>query len=241
MAGYFIKLWELLSKAREEKDKIREIHVFNTSNVCKEFRNIEIEVIFLNDCLGGYVSKLDGMTKADYEHNRKLSQESERLRFMFNVQPFRIECGFWREVASTGISVAKDIHNVFELWEIKIPVRVTIRNHELKFGINGFVDFDSDVYEEMKDLDCHDFLGDWRFLELKGSEVNKLKDEIEWLHKRISEFEILIRNRKDAYLLSKFIDNKITRKGDYKKYPELIKAFDAYIDVKKVMSQKPYC
>ena len=45
--------------------------------------------------------------------------------------------------------------------------------------------------------------------------------------------------KKKAYIISKMVDGK-TEREQYKKYPELVNAVDAYIDIKKLISKKPY-
>jgi hypothetical protein len=57
--------------------------------------------------------------------------------------------------------------------------------------------------------------------------------------RRMDDILKYIKNQKHAYLLSKMIELKIARK-DYQDNPALIAAYDAFIDVKKAISEKKY-
>ena len=51
--------------------------------------------------------------------------------------------------------------------------------------------------------------------------------------------EAVMKKQRNAYILSKLVENKAFTE-DYKDNKILIEAFDAYVDVKRILSGTPY-
>lgn len=212
MASYFLQLHHLIIKIIDESTNILQIHIYNTESVSKYFKNIEITI--------------DGNTSRDL------------------YVPFRFDgCQTWREMANLILMTACDIQKVLWSNNIDLPIHIKIRNYEHEYAPNECIEhsiFGLKLYQEMEKMDCIELMENYNFLEFQNAELSKIKHEVSFIYSRIEKVEHQIKRQSKAYLISKLISCKGKREDYIKKYPELIEAYDALIDIKKVLNNKPY-
>ena len=235
-------MYQFMQSVIQYKDVIARIDIENTKSPCKEFRNIAF-----------YVQTKDGAKATAFSfagQNHELSddeineeQKIQVANIVFYRGTFKWECNNWCDLVDTAASMYDDIVYLLQINDVKVRVYYDI------LGFNNHEDNNDDLRfreakERAKELDIIDFLKesgsiDGEYLSVADllKKIKDVRDSVRTLFSKQWDIDKVIKEKKRAYILSKLIDDKAARR-DYEDYPELIEAYDAYVDVKNIMSGK---
>lgn len=230
MAGYFRRLYNFGLDVIKYKDNIECIVIENTSNYTREFSNLRVRIIqkpmsmrirmLRNVLCGDSLSEKErGLIKEE-----RILQDNISIIFCRSEEPIK-KYNSWTSMVESAYDIYDDIKDIFHSENILIPIKLDILGFKNQY----------DAIKRAREKDIEELL--------ESKEVNLLKKEMEdYYYNVFHKFKVIedtIKNQKRAYILSKLIENKATRK-DYLEYPSLIEAFDTYIDIKKAISKKKY-
>lgn len=240
MQSYFAEMHQFIHRVIDNKDIINRIDIENTANTCRQFKNIVINVQLKCYNFWKFIMGNEEITKEDQiEHDKH-----KEAGLIFYHNRYKWECNDWRDLVVTMESMYNDLCHILNLNGVTIPVYYNILGH------NNYENVSDDNFykaeEEALELDARALINH-KLMKVDGSisiadlidKIDKYDDKLYWLQRKQDHINKVIKNQKNAYLLSKLIDNKAAR-NDYKNNKELIEAYDAYIDVKKVLSNKIY-
>lgn len=244
MQGYFSQMYQFLQSVIQYKDVISRIDIENTKSPCKEFRNIAFYVQTKHG------AKITTFSFAGQKHelsNEEIKEE-QKIRdaeTTFYRGTFKWECNSWCDLVDTAASMYDDLVYLLQINDVRVPVYYNI------LGFNNHEDSSDDLLfreakERADELDIIDFLKekksiDGEYLSVTDllKRIENVRDSVRTLFGKQWDIDKVIKEKKRAYILSKLIENKIARQ-DYESYPELIEAYDAYVDVKNIMSGKTH-
>jgi hypothetical protein len=231
-----MKMWNLLSAIKIEEKNIEDIRIYNTCSCTTAFKNIEITLDFNVKHIIGWG---DNPSIEDRKKYQELSNEYTRLNRIFNEDKYRTECRTWRETYYKGISICEDIYEALNSWDIHIPILIDLCGHKGDYTSEQFFTYKSSVLCDMIERDCRELMKTVEFEKLTNTEIGRINKQIDFINWNFQRLEKQLNNQKKAYIISKIVDGK-TERENYEKYPELINAVDAYIDIKKLINKKPY-
>lgn len=238
MQGYFYEMNKFIGNIIENKDIIDEIHIENTANTCRQFTNIVINVKLKHyDIWKFYIGK--DITDDDIKEKRK--RDDANITFYHNK--YKWDCHNWIDLVTTVESMYFDLLQTLRYFDIKVKVYYNILGHNNYENISDDNFFDA--RQDAMEMDFKEFLksqinfnDNITIAEVINILITNKKD-IDNYWKYLSKIETAINNKKNAYILSKLIENKTSREN-YKENKILIEAYDAYLDIKKVLSNKIY-
>lgn len=232
MVSYFMTMWNLLSAIKREEKNIDGILIYNTHSCSTQFKNIEISVNYNLHSIIYFYDK-------DKSKYIELRNEEDRLRRIFNEDKYRVDCETWVSMYNKIISICEDIHEVLKEWEINIPISIDLCDHKGCYNGEKFFEYELSVLPLLRELDCKELMKTTEFDKLATSKIGEIKKQIDFINWNFQRLEKQLRSQKKAYIISKLVDGKTDRE-EYEQYPELIEAFDAFVDIKKAINKKPY-
>lgn len=203
------------------REFINHIFVRNARNAATDFCILEIQtdisdVGILTD---GIIQKAKPLSEG--ERKIKMKNYLTLKNLLSNIQ-FKFDS--WVCLTEFGYMIYADIKEILRRNKIEdIEIKIDICYRETLF----------ESLEVARGRDIRDLLKSNTgnaFAEKFNGKLNNM-----WRH-----FDVAIKSQKNAYLLNKLITDKTVREY-YEDNETLIEAYDAYVDVKKLISNKPYC
>lgn len=237
-------MYQFMQSVIYHKDVIARIDIENTKSACKVFRNIAFYV----QTKHGIRATTFSFTGQKHELSNEEIKEEQKIRdanIDFYRGTFKWECNSWCDLVDTVASMYDDLVYLLNINDIKVPVYYSV------LGFNNHGDscdniFSTEAKEKAMELDIIEFTKEKKYIDgeyLSVADLLKRIDDvrnyIRYLLEKQWDIDRVIKEQKRAYILSKLIDNKAARK-DYESHPELIEAYDAYVDVKNIISGKTY-
>ena len=235
MAGYFFHLYNFILDVQKFKDRIESVTIQNTSNATKYFSNIKLKVHpkipkELNEVTFRLLTDKE-LTQAERDNYNTLNKEVKEI---YDIIPswddyYKFDYSNWEVMVRSAFDIYDDLIDAFQRQGINVPISINI------LGFNT----------EQKSIDCamkkdiDDLVKRPETEKYVNDRFNITDNKYFNMCRRMDDILKYIKNQKHAYLLSKMIELKIARK-DYQDNPALIAAYDAFIDVKKAISEKKY-
>lgn len=244
MQGYFSQMYHFYLSVIKYKDVIDSVWISNTANACKSFHNITIEVkLITSERLSLFF-----MGKTDEKNLTEATTQGKILRdayVEFYKGSWKWDCDSWRDLVSTMNSIYVDMVEVFNNNELNIPIYYNAMGFHNHKDAYDDLTFDK-AKRRAEELDAIEFVkkkinasGTYVSISDLLKKIDEVKETVGFLLRRQWDIDKVIKEKKRAYILSKLIENKAARR-DYESYPELIEAYDAYVDVKNIMSGKTH-